>query len=227
MFSMYRAMADLGNTLTLSDVKATTLWFRTFSKFLGQYVFRWHQQDLFPWVYERLQLEPSRSSEIEKLCAQREEVASFAKTVYAKYARVSAEVSDDSAEDVDQSQFVEAAIASVKLAERLVQYFRDVESFVAPSLKKSGVTPEDRDKQFSMIVEHMQANRTVRMDLPILVRWMTRSNLKDWLVRCAVDHRGRTISFSSFNRWQRDYFGEGHLKIVQDVMEKSRMLSTD
>lgn len=224
MISMYRAMADLGSALSFLDVKASTLWFRTFSKFLGQYVFTWHKENLFPWFSETVQLEPIRRIDMTRLLNEREDVASLAKTVYGKHARLSAEVSGQAREDLARVQFVDAVIGAVRLAQRLVEYFRSVESFIAPLLLGAGVTPEDRDEQFSKIVQQMLDNGTVRIDLPMLVRWMPRSVLKEWLLRCAVDHRGRAISVSSFNRWQRDYFGDVHLKIVQGLHQKAKSL---
>lgn len=221
MFKMYRAMADMGTTLLLCDVKASTLWFRTFSKFVGRHMLTWHDTHVFPWFLNIVQTEPLVRLRVSKLSESRNEVEKLTQLLYAKQARLSAQIASQAPVELIRVQLVDVVHGCVEVAGKMALYLREVESFIAPKLQDAGVSPEDRDDIFRNIVQRMLADGTERIDLPLLVRWMPRATMKAWLARCAIDRHGRGIAIADFNRWQRDYLGERHVKVVRELVQRA------
>lgn len=222
MFVMYRSMADIGGSLTHGNVKASTLWFRAFYKFTMRNVLSWHKEQVFPLVHLTGQLDKEEEGKMELLQKHREKVENVLRTLYEKQAHLSSELSRDAKRELVRRQFVDVVCGAVDLAFKLTDYFRAVEIHIVPILDARGLFKEDRDTLFKKLCLLIQEAGTEQIDIPMLITWMPRAELREWLMTCAVDHRNRTIPLWIYNSWQTDHYHERHRKLVEDIVAKAK-----
>lgn len=222
MFVMYRSMADIGEYLTHGDVKASTLWFRAFYKFTTQNVLSWQKEEMFPQICSAVTLDKKEERQMLSLDSQRDQAMELLQILYAKQARLSAELSRDAKQESVRLKFVEIVCDVVHLAFKLIEYFKATETFLLPLLDSSGLVKQDRDEFFKKMSLRIQEVGTEQIDIPMLITWMPRSRLRQWLTACAVDHRNKPIPLWMYNDWQTNHYHERHRKLVEDLVAKSK-----
>lgn len=222
MFVLYRSMADIGASLTHGNVKASTLWFRAFYKFTILNVLSWHKEHLFPWVHLAAQLDKDEEGKMASMYKHRDKVEDLLRALYERQARLSSQLSRDANLELVRVQFVDVVCGAVDLAFKITDYFTAVETQIVPILDVNGLNKQDRDALFMKLCLLIQEAGTEQIDIPMLIMWMPRAVLREWLTTCAVDHRNRPIPLWMYNSWQTDHYHERHRKLVEDIVAKAK-----
>lgn len=223
MFVMYRSMADIGEDLSRGDVKASALWYRAFCKFAIHNVFGWHKEELIPRIRASVKLDREDEVQIHSLNMSCGEVTEALRVLYAKQARLSSELSRDADHELVRLKFVEIVCDAANLAFKIAAYMKTAETVLGPILDfGGGLQKQDRDELFKKLSLRIQEAGTEQIDIPMLVTWMKKGNLREWLTNCAIDHRNRPIPLWMYNDWQTNHYYERHRKLVDGIVAKAK-----
>lgn len=221
MYHMYRAMGNLGDALTLAEVKNCTLWFRPLYKFLVNIVLKWHEKVYFPWFVTKVEQRGlSNLEKMGKLHGDLFKAMEDARTTMNKHARLSAELSGASRDELIRVQFLDAVLGATNLAHHVCTYMRHLETHTTPLLDKSGLAKADSIDMMRSISKWVMESGTIELDLPLLLRWMPRVRLREWLRQYGVDSKSRPIPFWMYNEWQRDKLESTHIMLVREVLDR-------
>lgn len=215
MYEMHRAMVLLKQQLTFHDVKLATLWFRSMWKFMSRNLLQWHRDKLLPWVESRVPKTPSSNETITTLKRRRGMLEIMSDAACSIQSLVSHYVSIEADGLLVQCNLAKCIKNVNELGERVLEYLRNCEVLLSPLLIGAEVGREERDRLIQDLLLYIFQTGRERMEIPILLSWMTIPAKKAFIKTFLNDNKVRPISMTKYNEWQESEFEARHRDIVR------------